>query len=407
MPLYNVLFMEKIFSSLFVLSVVLSAPVALADSLVAPTIPDGMVSDQIEQQITEIYALVNKAPITCTTDCPSWEQTETDLKNAKSQTEHLLDTLDGQAKVMVPELTNLAINKSAFEGLVLEANGKSRTACPSTGALVYHFESLTYCFDRASDVDSLLTGLANYGQNKPSRTPTKAFLVTLNILTDLSNLSRQINTNLQSVTQAKVSCANNVLDLRCETNRLKQPRINTHESGTLLFQDVQDHWARQYIQTLFAKGVIKGRTATTFAPDLSVTRAELLKMVILATGRDVTLFADRDIGFSDVTKSHDLSVYITYARLQGWVNGQGGKFYPDRPVSSFEAIKIVFNGFGVSLGSAEHSTLPGVADGEQAKYIETARIRNLTTSPDMPQFKPNEPITRANIARIIASLLAD
>lgn len=404
MPGYNDLIMKKIFSALFAASLLMPTSLVLADAT-SPTIPDGMVSDQIEQQITELYALVNKAPVECSTDCPSWEQTETDLKSAKSQIEHLLDTLDSQAKVMVPELTNLAINKSAFEGLVLEANGKSRTACPATGAMVYHFESLTYCFDRASDVDGLLTGLANYGQNKPSRTPTKAFLVILNILTDLSNLSRQINTSLQSVTQAKQSCANNVLDPRCEANTLKQPRIETHESGTLLFQDVQDHWARSYIQILFAKGVIKGRTATTFAPDLSVTRAELLKMVILATERDVALFADRDIGFSDMTHSHDLSVYVTYARLQGWVNGQNGKFYPDRPVSSFEAIKIVFNAFGVALGNAEHSSLPGVEDGEQAKYIETARIRNLTTSPDMPQFKPNEPISRANIARIIASLL--
>ncbi len=397
--------MKRIFSTVCVMGMLIPAQLVLADTFTVPSIPTGTISDQISKEITDLYTLINSAPITCTADCPSWEQTETDLKDAKSKVEHLLDTLDSQAKAMVPELTSLAINKNAFETMVKGANGETRAECPASGALVFHFESLTYCFDRSSDVDSLLTSLSNYGQNKPSSTPTRSFLVILNILTDLSNLSRQVNANVLAATQAKTACANNVLDTRCTNNALKQPRIDTHETGTLLFQDVQDHWARQYIQTLFAKGVIKGRTATTFAPDLSVTRAELLKMVILATETDVSQFTSRDIGFSDVPHSHDLSVYVTYARLQGWVTGQNGLFYPDRPVSSFEAIKIVFNAFGVALGTSEHSTLPGVQDGEQAKYIETARIRNLTTSPDMPQLRPNEPISRANIARIIASLL--
>lgn len=397
--------MKRIFSTLCVMGMVIPAQVVLADTFTAPSVPAGTISDQTSKEITDLYTLINSAPITCTTNCPSWEQTETDLKDAKSKLEHLLDTLDNQAKAMVPELMTLAINKNAFETMVQGANGDTRAECPATGALVFHFESLTYCFDRSSDVDGFLTSLSNYGQNKPSSTPTRAFLGILNILTELSNLSRQVNANVVAATQAKTACANNVLDTRCTNNALKQARIDTHETGTLLFQDVQDHWAGQYIQTLFAKGVIKGRTATTFAPDLSVTRAELLKMVILATEKDVSQFTTRDTGFSDVLHSHDLSVYVTYARLQGWVTGQNGLFYPDRPVSSFEAIKIVFNAFGVALGTSEHSTLPGVQDGEQAKYIETARIRNLTTSPDMPQLRPNEPISRANIARIIASLL--
>lgn len=398
--------MKRLLSNFAVLTMLMtSIPLAMADTFVPPTIPANMLGNETVQAITALYDLVNKAPVNCVSDCPSWDQTQADLTNAQSQAEHLLDTLDGQAKVMVPELTNLAINKNAFETIVLAAGGKTRSSCKASGALVFHFESLVYCFDNDGQVDGFLGGLANYGQNKPSNTPTRSFLTVLNVLTDLSTLSRQISSNLQAATTAKQACDTNVIDPRCTANRLKQARFETHDTGVLAFTDMQDHWAKGYVSTLFAKGIVKGRTATTFAPDLSITRAELLKMVIIATKRNVDSFANRDPGFSDVPHSHPLSVYVTYGRLQDWVKGSNGLFYPDRPVSSFEAIKIIFNAFGVVLGNSEHSAIPGVEDGEQARYIETARIRNLTTSPDMPQIQPNQPMTRANVARIIAALL--
>ncbi len=405
MKLSYELFMKRIAVFVLVLAAVIPQQLAFADTYTVPAIPQGVLSDQLQTQISNLYKVVNGAPVTCAQNCPSWEQTKTDLTNAQSQVNQLLDTLDAQAKVMLPELTNLALNKNDFETLVLSAGGKSRSNCAASGPLVYHFESFSYCFNHDTDIDSFLANLSNYGQNKPSRLPTRSLLSVLNILTTLSDFERQISSNLQAVTISQNGCATNVLDPRCSANATKQNRIDTHDTGILGFTDMQDHWAKQYVEVLFAKGVVKGRTATLFGPDLLLTRAELMKMVILATNKNASSFATRNSGFSDVPQSYPLASYVTYAHLQGWINGSGGRFYPDRPVSSFEAIKIIFNAFGVALDNTTHSSLPGVPDGEQAQYIETARIRNLTTSPDMPELRPDQPITRANVARIIASLL--
>ncbi|MBO5364655.1 MAG: S-layer homology domain-containing protein, partial [Clostridia bacterium] len=50
-----------------------------------------------------------------------------------------------------------------------------------------------------------------------------------------------------------------------------------------LFEDVPaDHWAADYIKEMKDKGIVGGKTATTFEPDATITRAEFVKMIATA-----------------------------------------------------------------------------------------------------------------------------
>lgn len=66
----------------------------------------------------------------------------------------------------------------------------------------------------------------------------------------------------------------------------------------IAFTDVAvDHWAKPYIDSLSAKGIVSGKTATSFAPDDLVTRAEFITL-LHRISLDTELYPDA--GFSDV-----------------------------------------------------------------------------------------------------------
>ena len=42
------------------------------------------------------------------------------------------------------------------------------------------------------------------------------------------------------------------------------------------YSDISDHWGEEYIKNVVELGLIDGKTATTFAPDENMTRADLV-----------------------------------------------------------------------------------------------------------------------------------
>ena len=54
------------------------------------------------------------------------------------------------------------------------------------------------------------------------------------------------------------------------------------------FTDIQGHWAAGYIKFCESQGIIAGKTATSFAPDETVTGTEAAKMLLVLTGYEPT-----------------------------------------------------------------------------------------------------------------------
>jgi len=51
-----------------------------------------------------------------------------------------------------------------------------------------------------------------------------------------------------------------------------------------VFDDIGKHWARPFIETLYARGVVKGVTETSFYPDAPMKRADFMLMLYRAAG---------------------------------------------------------------------------------------------------------------------------
>lgn len=120
--------------------------------------------------------------------------------------------------------------------------------------------------------------------------------------------------------------------------RLMEESLPSAADGS--FEDVPaDAWYAEAVNRLAAAGVVRGRTARTFAPQAEITRAEFAALAarIFPTGG-----AQRDRAFPDVPASHWAAEEIGAAEALGWIQGYpDGAFRPDAPITRAEAVAVL------------------------------------------------------------------
>ena len=142
------------------------------------------------------------------------------------------------------------------------------------------------------------------------------------------------------------------------------------------------------VDTLVALGVIDGYEDGSFRPDVTVTRAEMAKMIyIIRTGRsDASAYNDDATTFTDIT-SHWARGYIKYCQSMGIIAGKSTtKFDPDATVTTQEAAKMLL----VTLGyNAEKAGLEGSTWGQKTTALadENGLLKdvNCGTTQGMPR----------------------
>ncbi|MFD0961652.1 S-layer homology domain-containing protein [Paenibacillus chungangensis] len=117
---------------------------------------------------------------------------------------------------------------------------------------------------------------------------------------------------------------------------------NTAKEG---FYDVSaDDWFASYVAAAVETGIINGRSETRFAPEATITRAEMATMIARALGADDTIDVDAALAdFSDADDILDtLKVGVAFAAANGIVEGKGeGKFAPNDNATRAQAAVII------------------------------------------------------------------
>ncbi|WP_342541789.1 S8 family serine peptidase [Paenisporosarcina sp. FSL H8-0542] len=106
------------------------------------------------------------------------------------------------------------------------------------------------------------------------------------------------------------------------------------------FTDITNTFAKDEINKLAAKGIIQGKTGTTFAPNAQITRAEFTVLLARALNLPLKTYEGK---FEDVNTSKKWAFAgIEAAANAGIVNGmKDGKFNPDAPIKREEIAAMV------------------------------------------------------------------
>ncbi len=180
-----------------------------------------------------------------------------------------------------------------------------------------------------------------------------------------------------------------------QTNR---PAIFADVSGSSSFYD-----AIKYVKQ---KGVFGGYQDGTFKPGQVISRAEVLKVSLKSANRQI-LQTQGALAYSDVDSGAWYIPYIATAQQNGITNGYiGGFFRPNQNVTRSEFLKILLLAAPVSINPTVSSApYSDVAPEEwYAVFAQFAKEKNLLPN-TANGFRPNEEITRGEVAEIIYRLL--
>lgn len=170
--------------------------------------------------------------------------------------------------------------------------------------------------------------------------------------------------------------------------------------------DAAGHWAEPYILDLMRKGIVDGYGDGTIRPHKTLTRAEFVKLVLLA----VQVSPSRNgSGYPDVS-GHWSGPYVAAADENGIVPKGDGKtaFRPDEPITRSE-MSVVLAGalhhlqLVVAAEQPDYRDTAGLDD-EKRNAIRFASAIGILSGFGDGTFRPGEPLTRAQAFVAIAGL---
>lgn len=125
--------------------------------------------------------------------------------------------------------------------------------------------------------------------------------------------------------------------------------LSTVSEASVSLQEYEDaaevpNWALTAINQLLNEGIISGTDKGEIKPLETINRAEFTKLLIEATNQ--TLIDPRPNSFDDVHPEHWFYKYIETAADLGWVTGyNNGDFKPGNPINRAEIAKLINQAF--------------------------------------------------------------
>lgn len=181
-------------------------------------------------------------------------------------------------------------------------------------------------------------------------------------------------------------------------------QVAAPEKADTTFEDVMNHWAKDYVASLEKAGVVKGYDTGLYHPDIGITREELAVIMVRV------LKLENKLGTAPLYGYHDLAEISEWARESvalttklGIYEGYDDGYYrPKRIISREELCTIIIrsmenSGNKVVLNYADRTSFPDWS----TPFIGKATYHGIVNGYPDGEFKPRRDITRAEAAKMI------
>ena len=164
-----------------------------------------------------------------------------------------------------------------------------------------------------------------------------------------------------------------------------------------------DHWASQYIEELTSKGVINGYPDGSYGPNGTLTKGQFIKLIVSASLPDI------DYEMVEGDFDHWASKYLRIAENYGAVEeGSITLENIDQPISRIDVVKIMGlcdiemrKHIQKSVKTLSFYDVAGLSITEKVMLRHAVANEIIGGYPD-GSFKPNNNLTRAEVAKILS-----
>ena len=154
------------------------------------------------------------------------------------------------------------------------------------------------------------------------------------------------------------------------------------------FIDTRNHWAKDAIDFVSARGLVSGMSGTTYAPDASTTRAQLWTILARQNNADLT---------GDAT---------WFENAQNWAKEKGisDGTNPNGTINRAQMVTMLWRAMGQPAAASGASFADVPADSYYAQAAAWAIENGITAGVGGGRFDPNSTCTRAQIATFLYRL---
>ena len=157
------------------------------------------------------------------------------------------------------------------------------------------------------------------------------------------------------------------------------------------FIDTRNHWAKDAIDFVSARGLVSGMSGTTYAPDASTTRAQLWTILARQSGADLTGGA------------------TWYEKAQAWskASGVSDGSDPNAAISRAQVVTMLWRAAGSPAAQSGTAFQDVAAGSYYAQAVAWAVENGITTGVGNGRFDPNSTCTRGQIATFLWRAMAE
>lgn len=212
----------------------------------------------------------------------------------------------------------------------------------------------------------------------------------------------------QPVYEEVYTVRDKVYSMRDQVKALEAERTALHDEVLRLkqpqFTDVPaTHWGFSDIQFMVGKGIIKGMGEGRFAPNNTARRSEVAVMLVKA----LNLSAEGvQADFRDVPAGHWANSYIAAAQKAGIISGfPGGEFKPNDNVTRAQLAVMLARGYALEK-TGQAASFKDVPEGYWANDAVLKLADNgISQGYEDKTFRPAKPVSRAEVAVMLAKTM--
>ena len=183
------------------------------------------------------------------------------------------------------------------------------------------------------------------------------------------------------------------------------------EVPQIKFSDLsKSHWSYEYMTKLAVMGVISGYEDGSVHPEESVTREQLVKMLVVALDLKGK---DEAVKFNDVSSGYWSEEFIAIGAANGLITGyDDGSFKPQKKVTREEMAVIINRALSIAkITITGESEAPEFIDSDSfssyaAESIKAVSKMGIINGMGNNTFAPKDYLTRAQAAKVIYSVCA-
>ena len=151
------------------------------------------------------------------------------------------------------------------------------------------------------------------------------------------------------------------------------------------FADTRNHWAKDAIDFVSARGLVNGMSATIYAPNASTTRAQLWTILARQNNADLTGGA------------------TWFENAQNWAKAKGisDGANPNGTINRAQMVTMLWRAMGQSAAGSAANFTDVPADSYYAQAVAWAIENGITAGVGGGRFDPNATCTRAQIATFL------